>query len=175
MELQPLLVIIQNEDFFCTDPDVMDLPLLKKPYHFYQDKTQAPQILQDTNKLIAEADGYVIITAEYNHCLPPALLNLMDYFPGSSYKYRPASIVSYSMGPYGGQRAAMQARALLGELGCPSTSFLFAIPQIQNSFDQEGKPTNDRMETGADKLIEELEWYATALRIHRDKYGKPAK
>lgn len=69
----------------------------------------------------------------------------------------------------------MQARCLMGELGTPTTSFLFSIPSIQNNLDVDGNPLGDRMDSGAEKLIEELEWYATALRIHRDKYGKPPR
>ena len=69
----------------------------------------------------------------------------------------------------------MQARCLMAELGTPTTSFLFSIPSIQNCLDNDGNPQNDKMDSGAERLIEELEWYATALRIHRDKYGKPAK
>lgn len=157
------------------DPSEIKLPLLEKPYHFYKDKSQAPLVLQETNQIIADADAYVVITAEYNHSMPPALTNLMDHFPPSSYKYRPASIVCYSAGSFGGQRAAMQARCMLGELGTPTTSYLFSIPTIQNNLDADGNPQDERIDSGAEKMIEELEWYATALRIHRDKYGKPPK
>ena len=159
------------------DPNEIKLPLLEKAYHHYKDRTQAPKILQETNQIIADADAYVVITAEYNHSMPPALTNLLDHFPGSSFKYRPAGIVCYSAGQFGGQRAAMQARCLMAELGTPTTSFLFSIPSIQNCLDADGNPQdeNSRMDSGAEKLIEELEWYATALRIHRDKYGKPQR
>lgn len=156
------------------DPDELNFPLLKKALHHYQDRTQAPQLLQDTNKIIVDADAVVVVSAEYNHCLPPALTNLVAHFPGSSFKYKPAGIVCYSMGPFGGQRAAMQARCLLGEIGCPSTSYLFSIPTIQNQLSEAGEPLNDRMTTNADKLIQELEWYATAIRNHKDTVGLPS-
>ena len=156
-----------------TDPDVLDFPLLKRALHHYQDRTQAPQLLQDTNKIIVDADAYVFVSAEYNHCLPPALTNLVAHFPGSSFKYKPAGIVCYSMGPFGGQRAAMQARCLLGEIGCPSTSYLFSIPTIQNQLSETGEPLNERMTTNSEKLITELEWYATAVRNHKDTVGIP--
>ena len=35
---------------------------------------------------IKAADGYVVVTAEYNHSLPPALTSLMGHFGGSNYK-----------------------------------------------------------------------------------------
>ena len=116
----------------------------------------------------------MLVSAEYNHCLPPALTNLVAHFPGSSFKYRPAGIVCYSMGPFGGQRAAMQARCLLGEIGCVSPSYLFSIPTIQTQLNENGEALNDRMTANAGKLITELEWYATALLNHKETVGRPA-
>ncbi len=157
----------------CTDPEELDLPLLRKALHFYKDRSEAPKVLQDTNKLIEDADCFVIITAEYNNSMPPALTNLMDHFPIASYKYRPSGIVSYSMGSYGGVRAAIQVRSLLGELGTPSVGSTFAIPQIQKALSPEGEPLNDRMDSGAERMLKELEWYAFGLRKHRETVGKP--
>ncbi len=78
------------------------------------------------------------------------------------------------MGPFGGQRAAMQARCLLGEIGCVSPSYLFSIPTIQTQLSENGEALNDRMTNNAGKLITELEWYATALVNHKETAGRPA-
>lgn len=157
------------------DPEVLDLPLLKKPFHFYQDRSQAPKVLQDTNKLIAEADAFVLVTAEYNHSMPPALTNMMDHFPIVSYKFTPSAIMSYSMGPFGGVRATIQARSFLGELGSPNCQYILPVPTINKSLTEDGyaAPDNTRLDTNAEKLINELEWYATALKNHKEANGKP--
>ena len=63
----------------------------------------------DTHQKIKDATGFVIVTAEYNCSLPPALTNLLDHFPLPSYRHKPASIASYSMGSLGGTRAAALA------------------------------------------------------------------
>ena len=34
------------------------------------------------------ADAFVIVSAEYNSALPPALLNMMDHYPPTSYTHR---------------------------------------------------------------------------------------
>ena len=128
----------------------------------------------DTNKVIAAADAFVVLAAEYNHSLPPALTNLMDHF--FSYKYRPSGIVSYSAGPYAGVRAAMQARAFLGELGTPSVGTIFSIPVVYKALTPEGVPADKEdtsLDSGADKLIGELEWYAVALKNQREAVGLP--
>lgn len=149
------------------------MPLLKKPYHFYQDKSQAPAVLQETNQKIVDADAMVLVTAEYNHSMPPALTNLMDHFPIGSYKYMPSGIVCYSMGSFGGVRASVQARTFLGELGSPNCSTILAIPTIQKTLSEDGKPVEDRLDKNADKLINELEWYANALKNHKKVVGPP--
>ena len=83
----------------------------------------------------------------------------------------------YSAGSFGGVRASIQARAFLGELGSPNCSNVFAIPKIQNALTVDGDPTPEdtHLEKGANVFISELEWYANALKNHRDKFGKPAK
>jgi NAD(P)H-dependent FMN reductase len=158
-----------------SDPDVLDLPLLKKPLHFYQDQSEAPLVMQETNKLIANADSMVIVTAEYNHCMPPALTNMIDHFPLSSYKYVPSAIMSYSMGSFGGARATVQARTMLGELGSPNISSILSVPTINKALTEDGHPTpgNERLDASAEKLIKELEWYANALKNHKAAVGKP--
>lgn len=157
------------------DPEVLDLPLLKKPFHFYQDSSQAPQVLQDTNKVIAEADALVLVTAEYNHSLPPALTNLMDHFPLGSYRFIPSAIVSYSMGSFGGARATVQARTFLGELGSPNCSTIVSIPRINKTMTTDGNPVPEEahLDKNSEKMIDELKWYANALKTHKEKHGKP--
>ncbi len=148
---------------------------MKKPYHFYQDKTEAPQVLQDTNKIIAESDAMVMVTAEYNHSLPPALTNMLDHFPIPSYRFIPSAIVSYSMGSFGGSRATVQMRTMLGELGSPNCSSILSIPRIQAALTDAGDPVPEdtHLDKGAEKMITELEWYAVALKNHKEKVGKP--
>jgi len=69
--------------------------------------------------------------------------------------------------------AAMQLRCMLGELGCISVSNIFGIPVVQNSLDPDGKPLNDQLIPGANRLITQLDWHARAMKIHRDKHGVP--
>lgn len=159
------------------DPEVLDLPLLKTPIHFYKSPTDAPKVLQDALQVIKDADAFVVITAEYNHSMPPALTNMMDYFPIPAYRWRPTGICCYSMGSFGGVRAAMQVRCFMGELGSPTVSTLLAIPQIQNVLNENGElipgETGERLDKNSEKLIKELSWYTEALKTQTEKSGRP--
>ena len=76
----------------------MQVPMVTKPLHHYGDRTQAPDWLQEANRKLSQADAVVVVSAEYNHSIPPALSNLIDHFPGSSFAFKPSGIVCYSMG-----------------------------------------------------------------------------
>lgn len=76
----------------------MNFPLLVKPLHFYKNQSEAPDWLRKADKQVQDADAYLFVSAEYNHSMPPALTNMVDHFPGSSFSWKPAGIVCYSPG-----------------------------------------------------------------------------
>ncbi|XP_061176950.1 quinone reductase-like [Saccostrea echinata] len=165
----------RNFDVTLFDPLEMNFPMVTQPVHFYgPERKKAPKILVENEKYVKEADAYVIVSAEYNHNVPPALTNLLDAFPGSAYSFKPSGLVTYSQGQFGGMRAAMALRAITGELGCLSVSNIFGIPTVQHAFDPEGNPQNSHMESGAKKMLDQLEWMAKAMKNHRDKFGVPS-
>src|SRR5438034_11468132 len=118
------------------DPAVVKLPLLDRMYKEYE-KGKAPAALEELAALYRAADGFVVVSGEYNHSIPPALSNLLDHFL-EEYFFRPSAIVCYSNGAFGGVRAAMQLRMTLGEFGMPGIPSIFPIPQVQDVFDDEG-------------------------------------
>lgn len=54
-----------------------------------------------------------------------------------------------------------------------SMSYLLPIPTIQHALSETGEPTDDRVDRNADKLIDELEWYAAAIKNHKEAVGRP--
>jgi len=152
------------------DPLQLGLPLLDRMYKEYP-KGDAPPPLERLAALYRAADAFVVVSGEYNHSIPPALSNLLDYFL-EEYFWRPSAIVCYSTGAFGGVRAAMQLRAMLCELGMPSISSLFPIPRVQAALDADGTAVDSRLSTRFERFATELEWYALALREAR-AHGVP--
>jgi len=155
------------------DPLTLDIPLLKQPLQFYPDPSKAPQILRDLNEKIQKADAFVVITAEYNRQMPPALTNLIDHFPPRSYAYRPSAIVCYSLGGGAGIIAAAQCRTLMVELGCSPISYILTVGEVNKKLDETGKPLDEYLHKQAEKMIAQLNWYGEALKNQRDKAGIP--
>lgn len=147
------------------DPIEHPLPLLDKMYKEYG-PGEAPPVLERLAGIIKPADAYLIVSAEYNHSIPPALSNLLDHFL-PEYYFKPSAIACYSPGAFGGVRAAMQLRAMLCEMGTPSIPSLLPFPKVQDLLDENGQPKDERIRKSTDRFLSELEWYAEALKAQR--------
>lgn len=150
------------------DPAVLKFPLLQTPLHFYEDPSQAPQNVVDTNEKLKAADAYVVISAEYNHSMPPALTNMLDHFPSTTFQYKPCAIVCYSGSPFGGMRAAMQLRNFLAELGMLTVPAISAVATVHETLSEDGQSADAYLAEAAAKTIEQLTWYAQATRTQRN-------
>jgi NAD(P)H-dependent FMN reductase len=147
------------------DPLALRLPLLERTYREFETGS-APAGLDELAALYRRADGFIIVSGEYNHGIPPALKNLLDYFL-DEYFWRPSGIVCYSSGQFGGVRAAMQLRMTLGELGMPSIPSLLPIPRIGHALDEAGRPQQDWLAPALADFLAEFVWYARALKQGR--------
>jgi NAD(P)H-dependent FMN reductase len=101
-----------DAEFALVDLKEFDLPLL--------DEAAPPAAGQYTMAhtkawaaTIASFDGYVFVTPEYNHSVPAALKNAIDYLY-REWNNKAAGFVSY--GTAGGVRAVEQLRLIMGEL-----------------------------------------------------------
>jgi NAD(P)H-dependent FMN reductase len=147
------------------DPLEVRLPLLDRMYKEYP-QGEAPEVLEQMAGRLRAADGFLIVSGEYNHGVPPALKNLLDHFL-EEWFWRPSAIACYSAGAFGGVRAAMQLRATLAELGMPSIPSLYPVPKVGEQFDDEGSPLDAAHERRVGRFLAEFEWYAGALKAAR--------
>ena len=152
------------------DPLEYPLPFLDKMYKEYE-KGEAPGNMEKIAQHFRESDAFLIVTGEYNFSIPPALKNLLDHFQ-QEYFFKPSAIASYSAGHFGGVRASVHLRAILGELGMPAISSILPLPGIEKLFDDNLKPTNAFTEPSTQKFLDEFIWYAEAFKVQRSK-GTP--
>ena len=160
----------KNYNATLIDPMDYDLPLLNKMYKEYEEGN-TPQPLEELAEIIRNADGYIIVSAEYNHSIPPALSNLLDHFL-EEYFFKPSGIVCYSAGHFGGVRASMQLRSMLAEMGMSSIPSIMPVPKVAQSFDENGTPNDEQYFKRADRFLSEFDWYLSALKRQREE-GKP--
>ncbi len=155
------------------DPLLLNLPLLNKMWKEVKAELAGPEAelrdqLAPLAALYDRADGFAVVSGEYNHSIPPALSNLLDYFL-EEYFYRPSAIVCYSSTPFGGVRAAMQLRALLPEIGMPPIPSIQPIPSVETALSEDGVALTQELAERSGKFFDEFEWYMTALKLGREK------
>jgi NAD(P)H-dependent FMN reductase len=155
------------------DAGALELPLLDKMWKEIKQNPPAKYAalhakLEPLAKLYARVDGFCIVSAEYNHSVPPGLTNLIDYFL-EEYFWRPSAIVCYSATPFGGVRAAMQLRALLAEAGMPPIPSIQPIPSIATALTKDGVALMQQLAEKSGKFFAEFEWYMRAYQAERAK------
>lgn len=126
---------ISEHQFELVDLEEVNLPLLDEPVppmmqQYSKDHTKA------WSKIIDEADGFIFITAEYNHSVPGALKNAIDYL-FHEWHYKPASFVSYGS-LAGGTRAVEHLRGICGELKIYDLREQLLMPDYYNKMDEKG-------------------------------------
>ena len=91
-----------------------DLPHFNEDHEF-----PAPQAVQDLRRRVADADGLLIATPEYNASIPGVLKNAIDWLsrPDDDGRVvlanKPVAIVGASQGPLGTVRAQLTLRQIL--------------------------------------------------------------
>ena len=118
------------------------------------------------------ADAFVVITPEYNHSFPAALKQFLDLFK-DEWQAKAASFVSYG-GMSGGLRALEHLRAVFAELHTVTIRDVvsFHNPWLMFEFDSSGRGElrdPDQPNAAAKVMLDELVWFAAALRTARSE------
>lgn len=118
---------------------------------------------------IGAADGYVFVTAEYNHGYSAALKNALDYL-FSEWHRKPAAFVAF--GNTGGARSVEQLRLVLVELQMAPLSAALHIHGVGEKLNDGvfiGNPSDERR---FDAVVDDLAWWASALSRARKSLVK---
>jgi NAD(P)H-dependent FMN reductase len=120
-------------------------------------------------KKIAEFDGYIFVTAEYNRAIPAVLKNALDYaYP--EWNRKAAAYVGY--GSVGAARAIEQLRLTCVELQMAPTRTGVHIQGADfMAVWQQGKDIKELsyLEQNAKTMLDELHWWASALMVARNE------
>ncbi|MCP9490285.1 MAG: NAD(P)H-dependent oxidoreductase [Solirubrobacteraceae bacterium MAG38_C4-C5] len=115
---------------------------------------------------IDAADAFVIVTPEYNHGYPGPLKTAIDS-AGSEWQAKPVGFVSYG-GLSGGLRAVEQLRVVFAELHAVTVRETVSFHGARARFDERGQPRDrDAVNTAAGAMLDQLAWWARALRQAR--------
>lgn len=110
---------------------------------------------------IGEADGYIMVTPEYNHGYSAVLKNALDYVY-KEWNNKPVGFISY--GTVGGARAVEQLRQVAVELHLVPVRASVNIVAYWNLLDESGNLKTESLEKSAADMISQVQWYAAALK-----------
>lgn len=160
----------KDAEFELVDLAEFDLPLLDEvelpAYGNYQNAHT-----KKWAKVVDAADGYIMVTPEYNNSVPGALKNAIDYL-WKEWNYKPVAFVSYGA-EAGGTRAVAHLRAISAQM------HLFDIREhvaIANYFHQLGEdgtfqPTDAQVKS-AHEVLKTIAFWAEKLKPARAELQK---
>jgi len=126
-----------------------------------------PEQLRFVHKIKA-FDGYIFVTAEYNHTVPAVLSNALTYISDEMAK-KPAAFVAY--GSVGGARAVEHLRGQVIELSMVPTKSAVHVgwePMKGMLFDGKSFADFPYLVPTATPMLDELSWYARVLKDGRE-------
>lgn len=125
------------------------------------------EAVQRWTKKINEADGFVIVSPEYNHGYSGVLKNALDYVY-KEWNNKPVGFVAY--GSAGGARAVEQLRAVAVELQMVPIRNAVHIMAPWFLRDEKGNLKEgalDSYQGAAEGLLTQLLWWTKALKVAR--------
>ena len=139
----------------------LQLPLLDEASH-PRLRQYTQQHTHDWSAMVADADAFVFVTAEYNYGYPAALKNAIDYLH-QEWQYKPVGFVSYG-GVAAGTRAVQQLKQVVGAVKLVAVVEAVNIPFVAQFIDHQGVvQANDVMEQAARAMLDELVRIQAAL------------
>lgn len=155
-----------DAEYEIVDLKEFNLPMYAEPISAaYSQDYKTPEAIPWAQK-IAELDGYVFITPEYNHGVTSALKNAIDYLY-IEWNNKAAGIVSY--GSSGGVRAAESLRIILAELQVASVRTHPAMSLFTDFVDMhEFKPAGVH-EKSVGVMLDQVNAWTNALQPLRNK------
>lgn len=152
------------------DAEVVDLRDYPLPFF---DEPIAPIAAPPSNpvaqrwcRTVASFDGFIFVTAEYNHSISGVLKNALDY-ACPELNRKPAAFVGY--GALGAVRAIEQLRLICIELQMAPTRSSVHITRDVYAAVREGQSldTFDGLGRSASAMLDELVWWTRTLRAGR--------
>lgn len=115
---------------------------------------------------IGAADAAVIVVPEYNHSYPGPLKTAIDSV-NREWHAKPVGFVSYG-GISGGLRAVEHLRGVFAELHAVGIRETVSFAAAWEQFDDDGRPKHaEAVGAAADRMLDQLVWWAQALRAGR--------
>jgi len=149
------------------------MPFMEEPGspRYNPHRQPEPRVKKWLDKL-NEADGYIVVTPEYNRGMPGVLKNAIDYLDWQLER-KPVALVSH--GSTGGALAASHIREAVRQLGGINVPDVVTVNGAHAMFDDEGHISPEAAaspygpQAALTRLFDGLTWWATTLKAGREQ------
>jgi chromate reductase, NAD(P)H dehydrogenase (quinone) len=111
-------------------------------------------------RALAGADALLIATPEYNHSVPGALKNALDWvsrpLADNPLRGRPAAVVGASSGVFGAVWAQAELRKILTAIGADVLDASLPVPMAGHAFTPDGKLVDPKLGRDLRVIVHEL-------------------
>jgi NAD(P)H-dependent FMN reductase len=136
-------------------------------YHFPFDGNDEENKDPRYSELTKRADGFFIVTPEYNHSYPGTLKRMLDS-ELKNYIHKPVTFAGASSQVFGGARAIEALLHPVREMGLVATFADIYFPRVQELFDDTGEIHDKKYIKRIERAYEELIWLAKVLKWGRE-------
>jgi NAD(P)H-dependent FMN reductase len=141
--------------------DPTDLPFGNLVRRVWEWKDAPPSVAAFVAEM-DRADGFVLVTPEYNFGIPGTLKNVLDHLH-KQWHHKPFGLVAGG-GMAGGARAIDSLRMIVPGLWGITVPTAMNVPQVGTTFSENGPVAEvEDWEKKFDAFFVQVEWYARAL------------
>jgi chromate reductase len=127
------------------------------------------EVVAHLREAIADADGVLIATPEYNGSLPGALKNALDWasrpFPDNALRGKPVAVVGASTGMFGAVWAQAEVRKVLKTIGADVLDGELPVAHAHIAFGDDGHLSDGGMRDALGELVTLLATRAGAAEV----------
>jgi chromate reductase len=126
------------------------------PYDEDLDVQPAPPAVAELRQAIADADGLLFATPEYNSSIPGVLKNAVDWVSrpraATPFQNKPAAVVGASTGAFGAVWAQAELRKVLASTGARVVDNGLAVSKAHDAFHSDGALSESHDDACSDVL-----------------------
>jgi NAD(P)H-dependent FMN reductase len=154
-----------DAEYDLIDLEHIDLPIFNEPGFPSMGQLTVPHAVAWSQR-IAQYDGFLIVTPEYNHTTSPALLNALTYLY-QEWNFKPVAFASYGGGA-GGSRAVEHLRGIAAELKMYDIREQVLIPSYYLRMDDQFQyQFSDAEVKSANDLLDQLVFWSEQMTASR--------
>lgn len=152
-----------DAEFELVDVADYNLPLYDEPYPAMMNQYTKEHTKKWSQK-IKEFDGYIFVTAEYNHSIPGALKNAIDFL---NIEWRNKAVGFVSYGSAGGARAVEHLRLVAAELFMADVRAQVMLSLFTDFVNMSKFNPDPRHEAEVDELFNQVIAWSNAMKTLR--------